>query len=305
MKTRTITAFLAMAALAVMTALAIPADAAGNGLGGLGALPSDPAKVKVVASTSPTIQTSPLDLTLIDVGTVKDVPRETVIMLDDGAVYRLENIRVPVNYFPVVKEYLKKTLIGKKVGIYANEDGYAKQYDQGGNKVGHVVTVDGVWVQADLVQKGMVWATSGITNRDLIQPLYNYEDKARRQNLGLWSDSQYTLKNSKTIQNTYNTFQVFQDVAKSDRMTSMYIFINFGSNYKKDFTISLRRTVCLAFRHSAKLGIEPKTWIGYPIRIRGWVERHNGPMIQLTYPEQLEYVDPDMPGYAKGMMYNK
>ncbi|MBI1216580.1 MAG: hypothetical protein GC185_12280 [Alphaproteobacteria bacterium] len=234
------------------------------------------------------IQTSPLDLKLIAVGTVVDVPRENLIKIDNGAVYHLENVRIPVNYFPVVIEYLKKELVGKKVGIYADENDYAKQFDDGAHKLGHVLTIDGTWVQADLVSQGLAWVDSSIDSRDLVEPLYKYEDAARKKKLGLWTDPQYMMKDSQTIQNTYGSFQVFQGTVRSVAVSKDYIFINFGDNYKKDFSIVMKRDVCRLF-NIMNHNLDPRIWQNRIIRIRGWVERHNGPMIRLNYPEQVEY----------------
>jgi hypothetical protein len=243
----------------------------------------------------PSIQTTPLDMKLIAVGTVADVPRENIIKFDDGTVYKLENIRVPVNYFPVVIAYLKKKLLGKKVGIYVNPSSLATKFDDVGNKLGQGVTEDGIWIEADLVSQGMAWVTSSLYERDLVLPLYKYEEQARRKKLGLWVDPRYDLKNSKTIQGTYGSFQVFQDVVKSVNITSTYIFINFGRDYEKDFTIAMQRDICKLFTDAPRGNLDPRYWIGHEIRIRGWVQKHDGPMIQLTHPQQVEYPQP-IPG---------
>ena len=34
-----------------------------------------------------------------------------------------------------------------------------------------------------------------------------------------------------------------------------------------------------------------KSLIGKKIRVRGWLEKRGGPMIEATHPEQLEFLD--------------
>jgi micrococcal nuclease len=40
----------------------------------------------------------------------------------------------------------------------------------------------------------------------------------------------------------------------------------------------------------AKEGIDVAAYQGRRIRVRGWVESWNGPMIEITHPEQIEEV---------------
>ena len=66
------------------------------------------------------------------------------------------------------------------------------------------------------------------------------------------------------------------------------IFLNFGADWRTDFTATLaskdRRTFLAA-------GIDPMTLDGRRVRVRGWLYDRNGPAIDLTHPEQLEILD--------------
>lgn len=241
---------------------------------------------------NPPIETTPTDLDLVAVGTIVAIPRENIIKLDDGSIYKLENVRVPINYFPAVIEYLKRTLIGKKVGLYARDSNLVRKFDLSGNKLVQAVTADGTWVQADLVSHGMAWVSGSFYNRDLMIPLYKYEDAARAANLGLWADPQYTLKNEKTMTSkTYSSFQVYEGTVTSVAYASGYFFINFGANHDKDFTILMPRDVCWLFADAPGHNLDPRDWIGHKLRVRGWVEKNGGAMIRVTYPEQVQYLD--------------
>jgi hypothetical protein len=64
-------------------------------------------------------------------------------------------------------------------------------------------------------------------------------------------------------------------------------YLNFGSDYKTDFTVSIAK-------HDAKnfgRGFDPKLFAGHTIRVRGWIESINGPAINATHPEQIEVLE--------------
>ena len=62
-------------------------------------------------------------------------------------------------------------------------------------------------------------------------------------------------------------------------------YLNFGADWKTDFTISLAPDAVRLFRKS---GIDIAALEGQRIRIRGWLGVRNGPVIEATHPEQLE-----------------
>ena len=75
------------------------------------------------------------------------------------------------------------------------------------------------------------------------------------------------------------------------------IYLNFGDG--SDFTISIDRKDVPAF---AAAGIDLKQLAGKRVRVRGWIEWRNGPMIAATHPEQLELL-PDSSGNDQGVGY--
>ena len=64
-------------------------------------------------------------------------------------------------------------------------------------------------------------------------------------------------------------------------------YLNFGPDWKRDFTAVIRPEALRVFTME---GIDPAAYEGRRIRVRGWVESWNGPMIEVTHPEQIEEV---------------
>jgi hypothetical protein len=75
------------------------------------------------------------------------------------------------------------------------------------------------------------------------------------------------------------------------------IYLNFGDDWRSDFTISIDRKEIPAF---AAAGIDLKVLAGKKVRVRGWIEWRNGAMIAATHPEQLELL-PDAPASGDAM----
>jgi micrococcal nuclease len=72
------------------------------------------------------------------------------------------------------------------------------------------------------------------------------------------------------------------------------IYLNFAEDWRRDFTVSVARKDVDAFTAA---GIDLKELAGKTIRVRGWLQWRNGPMIEATHPEQIELV-PDTAGKA-------
>jgi hypothetical protein len=75
------------------------------------------------------------------------------------------------------------------------------------------------------------------------------------------------------------------------------IYLNFAKDWRSDFTISVEREDGAAFTAA---GIDLKDLTGRRVRVRGWLEWRNGPMIEATHAEQLEILpDARAPGETK------
>jgi micrococcal nuclease len=89
------------------------------------------------------------------------------------------------------------------------------------------------------------------------------------------------------------TFQIVEGKVAVVGRTSGWTFLNFGDDWKQDFTAAIAAKHAKAFAESdvALDGLE-----GRRIRVRGWIERWNGPAIKVTHPEQIEVLgEPALP----------
>ena len=71
-------------------------------------------------------------------------------------------------------------------------------------------------------------------------------------------------------------------------MKNNTFYINFSRDWKTDFTVSVTSEKRLAF---SRQGINLMGLNGKTIRVRGWVRNYNGPLIEITHPQQIEVLD--------------
>ncbi|MGN6515460.1 MAG: thermonuclease family protein, partial [Rhizomicrobium sp.] len=64
-------------------------------------------------------------------------------------------------------------------------------------------------------------------------------------------------------------------------------YLNFGDDWKNDFTATIAPDDMKAFRAA---GIDLETYPGKIVRVRGVVEWHNGPEIEIASPSDIEVV---------------
>jgi endonuclease YncB( thermonuclease family) len=123
--------------------------------------------------------------------------------------------------------------------------------------------------------------------------LFTSERAARQAKLGLWSDPYYEIRSADhpvDILAGRGRFTLVEGKVISVREAGGTIYVNFGRRWTEDFTATVPKRDERAF---VGAGLEPKKLQGRRIRVRGWIEDHGAPSIELTHPEQIEIVEDD------------
>ena len=155
-------------------------------------------------------KTFPTDLNLVDVGTIKEIRKSDMVILDNRRAYRLSNVRVPLHVEFDAMEYLRKQLMDRKVGIYTEKGSAEAEKDRYGNVYAHVLREDGEWLQAGMVSTGLSWAFSTENTRALAPTLLKYEKMAHNAKLGFWAREDYDIKKKYNIDQFANSYQIFE-----------------------------------------------------------------------------------------------
>lgn len=80
-------------------------------------------------------------------------------------------------------------------------------------------------------------------------------------------------------------FEIVEGTVSSVTRTKSGVYLGFGSDWKTDFTARIARDVLSVHPDLDQMlsGIS-----GKQIAVRGWIERRNGPMIDVRDPSQLD-----------------
>ncbi len=210
--------------------------------------------------------------------------------LKDGREVRLAGVEVPPG--SAAQEALEKFLGGGLVALKRQEPGS----DRYGHLVAHVFALrDGSerWIQREMIAGGHARVGAHGSDPSCIAALLTAERKARDGHIGLWGDATYAIKQADDLAGLLaekGRFTVAEGRVLSVRESGSTIYINFGRVWSRNLTVTILRRNVRAF---AAAGIDPKKLEARRIRVRGWIEDRNGPMIEVTRPEQIEIVGGD------------
>lgn len=160
---------------------------------------------------------------------------------------------------------------GDKVRVRLLSD----QPDKYGRKPAHVYLADKRWLQGELVRNAHATPYPYEGEENHIRDLYTLEHPRPDNPL---SDT-IALNNFTIVQGTV------LDVAHIKNTT----YLNFGQNWRNDFTVKVIKRNHKFFK---QFGFNLDSLKGQTIRIRGWVSKQNGPMIEARHPTQIEVIKP-------------
>ncbi len=86
-----------------------------------------------------------------------------------------------------------------------------------------------------------------------------------------------------------STFQIVEGRVEAIAEVRGAVYLNFGSDWRDDFTAGVVRG-----RKAAKVAnpaFDASALKGKRVRVRGWIERRNGPFIEIVHPGQIEVLD--------------
>ena len=180
---------------------------------------------------------------------------------------------------------LQDMLEGKKVEIYQTPKKDWGRTNRMGHALAHLVRSDsGLWAQGMLIRLGLAQVKTSQRNPEMAAQLYALEAEARHEKIGIWENDDVILSPEDALKHL-NSFQIVEGVIQSAAMKKNRVYLNFGGNWRNDFTVSIAPEDRRIF---SKAEINPLDWNGAHVRVRGWVEEYNGAYIEIDHPEALE-----------------
>jgi endonuclease YncB( thermonuclease family) len=223
-------------------------------------------------------------LTDAGTGTVASVRDGRTLLLADGRELRLAAIEATDDGRDALQFLVgKRDLRLKKLGLEVDRYGRLVAFAFADNSPQSV--------QQALLEQGRARVSARIGSKGCADLLLTAERAARAARRGLWADPNFAplrSENLARIAAARGQFALVEGKVLSVRESGATIYLNFGRRWTHDFTVTILKRHRRAF---ATAGIDPKRLEGYPIRVRGWVEQHSGPVIEAAVPEQIEFVE--------------
>lgn len=227
-----------------------------------------------------------------DVSVVVDVIDPLTVRIKNGDTIHLTGLDYPDldyyspgSYSVLTVKILKDMLIGKQVKIYQSKAATART-NRMGHRIAHIERLeDGLWTQGTLIALGLARMRTTTSNDEMAGQMLLLEQYARKTKEGLWGLIAYDVHPASQAHRHIGSYQIIEGSIKSVSLKQNQIYLNFGSDWKQDFTISISATDRRAFRNA---GYDFQNMTGAKVRVRGWVGSYNGPYIAVTHPAQLE-----------------
>lgn len=235
-------------------------------------------------------------LTAGEKGVVSEVVDGDTVVLKSGRQVRLVGIQAPklplgrqgFEPWPMgdaAKAILSKLVLHKGVQLF-----YGKtREDRHGRTLAHVLVHSNagtsLWAEKILLERGFARVYSFADNRLCAEEMLRFERSARAVRAGIWSQNFYAIRPHHQTGRYLGSFQLVEGRVLDVAEVRTGVYLNFEENWREDFTIFIAKRDLRRFGgKDHELGLLE----GQRIRVRGWLKLRNGPMIDVTHPEQIE-----------------
>jgi len=229
-------------------------------------------------------------LGVIGVATVAAARDGRTLLLEDGREARLAGIETPFPGEPgaeAARAALAALAAGRTVTLHSAEPAP----DRYGRLMVHA-TAEGRTLQERLLASGHARVSPRAGSAACLAPLLAQERAARDARRGLWADGTFGPQDAAMVADPAaaiaalrGRFAVIEGTVVSVRESRGVIYMNFARRWSRGFTVTILKRNERSF---AAAGIDPRMLEGRRLRVRGYVEQRQGPVIEAARPEQIE-----------------
>lgn len=232
-------------------------------------------------------------------GRVDRVIDGLTVTLKDKKIVRLAGIDIPgygtdASDTPLLAFQLVQKLLpeGTEVALYQTRSMKTGRENRMGQMLAHLHNEkDNVWIQGALISVGLARAMPAASNPEMTREMLLLEDQARQAGKGIWAkDSDDRLFTPDELAGKTGTVQVVEGTVVKAASMKNTLYLNFGPDWKTDFTVRLDTNLR---KELSRAGIDPMALSGKKVRVRGYIEEYNGPMITLENRYHLQVLDGD------------
>jgi micrococcal nuclease len=235
---------------------------------------------------------------------VRVIDGDTLVLDGDRRV-RLLDINTPeMNYESGTPEphaqqatdALRRMVFGQYVTVQTGR----KAKDSYGRWLGHVYmrapSGGSAWVNGTLVRDGYAHIYSFADNALYTNELGAYEAMARAHKRGLWSLPEWGVRKADDccVREDIGHFRLVEGTIRSaahvKRASGGRTYLNFGMNWKTDFTVMVADSDIKWFKKAGITDIMSH-YKGKTVRVHGILQPVNGVQVRVTHPAQIEIMN--------------
>jgi endonuclease YncB( thermonuclease family) len=235
-------------------------------------------------------------LDFVGEATAVDVEAGGVLMLDDRRRAVLAGIELPRRPLSVsrgadwpAEEQARSALAGLASG------GPLRLYGGGRDRYNrllvHAFTADGRWLQEELLRLGWARVATTRDSHDRAGAMLTAEAAARENGRGIWALPAYAVRRPGETWTLIDSVQVVEGRVSSTNLIRGTLYVNLGDEWRRRLGLRVPPSVIRAFaRHPplAAFAGNPQALTGRRLRVRGWIGKGAGPLIEVSHPEQIE-----------------
>jgi endonuclease YncB( thermonuclease family) len=232
-----------------------------------------------------------------DAAVVAAVVDGATLQLNDGAEIRLAGVEPPMRPLGLdsaaawpVGEAARATLerlAGGQTLTLAEADSAPDRY---GRAHAYAFLADGRPLAEALLGQGAVRARWLPGESDCFPRFVASEAGARKAKLGLLALPEYAVREADdaSLKTRNGLYDLVEGRVVSVGHGARMIFLDFGRDYRRDFTVMVPPAVAEALSAG---GRSADTFDGRRVLVRGMIEESNGPAIRLNDPAEIEVLD--------------
>jgi endonuclease YncB( thermonuclease family) len=226
-------------------------------------------------------------------GRAKRVMSGQGFTLTDGRTVRLSGVKAPriaygdIHGEPLAREakaVLSRLVMGRALSFEMQApDKFSRlraqvfAHDQ--------ATKTQIWIQGEMLRTGFARVQTWRDDHDRSTAMLALEAEARAAKKGLWAEPYYAVRTPHTLGAAMGSFQIIEGRIIDTALVRGRVYLNFGADWRKDFTISIAPKDTRSFKRA---GIVLAGLAGVRVRARGLVRSQNGPILYLDHPAALE-----------------
>jgi len=191
----------------------------------------------------------------------------TTLVMTDGRQIVLAGVYAPMTNAPL----LEKLVTGQDLKIAG------RRTDRYGRLLATVALPDGRDLASALLEAGAAQFFPATTSD---KKLAIAESSGRRKGTGVWQQPETRILTAEEAEKHTNAWRIVEGTVTSVTLLGSTTFVNFGTDWKTDFTLRMSKRVALKMQSALQTG--------HKLRARGWLAWRNGPEIEITSPLQVD-----------------